>query len=130
MMLDHDELWVIHEVVRQDRGAPAYGQEHDLEFVRRLQSAILETAGETKVTEVSFSRGELLQVTRQVSSLAMQGARPIGREILTKAFTALDGEGTDGELTDVPAAFRGIADTNPDDSPVDYAGTDASAWAE
>ena len=105
-----DELWVIHEHVRQTRSAPDYGCEHDLDFVRRLWACILDPK------PMEFSLGELLQVTRQVSAQLMQGQRPIGREVLAKAFAALVA-GEEPDVEPIPTAFLGAeyTDTDPDD---------------
>ena len=113
-----DELWVIHEHVRQTRSAPDYGCEHDLDFVRRLWACILDPK------PMEFSLGELLQVTRQVSAQLMQGQRPIGREVLAKAFAALVA-GEEPDVEPIPTAFLGAeyADTDPDDGTGDAPST-------
>lgn len=109
---DTDSLWVIHEHVRQTRSAPDYGCEHDLDFVRRLWACILEPK------PMEFSNGELLQITRQVSAQLMQGQRPIGREVLAKAFAALVA-GEEPDVEPIPLAFQRDydADTDPDEGP-------------
>ena len=115
--LDQDGLWVLHEVVRQDRMAPAFGAEHDLEFARKLWDGILELeqpARKGSTYPLSLTRGELLQITRQVSALIMQGSRPIGREILKLAFAALC-EPVEVENVAIPTAYlSGDYDTDPD----------------
>ena len=118
---DADELWVVHEHVRQTRSAPDYGCEHDLDFVQRLWECILEPK------PVELSRGELLQITRQVSAQLMQGQRPIGREVLAKAFAALL-QGEEPDVEPIPLAFERAeyADTDPDDG----AGSGADAAVE
>ena len=113
---DADELWVIHEHVRQTRAAPDYGCEHDLDFIRRVQACILEPK------PMEFTIGEVLQITRQVSALLMQGQRPIGRDVLMKAFAAL-GTPEEVEREPIATAFIGAldADTDPDDGAGDGA---------
>lgn len=106
LTLDQDECWVLHEWVRQERSAPNFGQEHDLAFVQRLWRAILDLDQPEKSrqsTEVKFTRGELLQITRQVSAMIMAGSCPIGKEILKKSFAALldDMEVDDVQVPDV-----------------------------
>lgn len=129
LSLDQDECWVLHEWVRQDRGAPTFGQEHDLAFVQKLWRAITfleapEQAGAT--SEIEFTRGELLQITRQVSIMVSMGSRPIGREVLRKGFVALLNDMEVGHVQ-IPDAFR---DAYPDNA--DYAaggGADAETFS-
>lgn len=120
--LDEDECWVLHEWVRRERSAPAYGEEHDLGFMTKVWRAILafSTPGENgqhRAVDVDFTRGELLQISRQVSTLIMAGSRPVGREILKKALLALLGE-DDEEAGDepIPAVFRNAYEDDPNNS--------------
>lgn len=106
LRFDQAELLIIHEHVRMDRNAPAFGQEHDAEFMQRIRQAVLRLEAPDKKgypTEVELSRGECLQLTRQVSVGIVMGQRPIGKEILLKVFAALENE---GDTDDVPAIFR------------------------
>ncbi len=127
LRLDQDECWVIHEWVRQDRSAPNFGQEHDLAFVQRLWRAILDLNHPEKKgqsTQVKFKRGELLQITRQVSAMIMVGSCPIGKEILKKSFAALL---DDMEVDDVqvPDVFRNAYQDDAGNQP--NGGADAEA---
>lgn len=117
LSFDVDELFLLHECVRQTREAPVYGTEHDLEFVQRVWDGVLALQGTERGTAYSLSltRGECLQVTRQVSAREMQVARPIGREILTKVFAALREPEEADDVCTVPEAFlRGDFRTDPD----------------
>ena len=105
--------------MRLERSALAYDKEHDLGYMTKVWRAILafSTPGENgqhRVVDVDLTRGELLQVTRQVSTLIMAGSRPVGREILRKAFLALLGE-DDEEAGDepIPAVFRDAYEDDP-----------------
>ena len=42
--LDEDECWVLHEWVRRERSAPAYGEEHDLGFMTDRKSTRLNSS--------------------------------------------------------------------------------------
>jgi hypothetical protein len=134
LRLDQEQAWILHEHVRQTRNAPEYGTEHDIQFIQKLWSAILELdqAGrEGRSTEIDFTHGELLQVTRQVSDQVRQGSRPIGREILKLVFAALQNPDDGEEAPDVPAVFKRAEYTDDGSSSEDADdGADGNAGAE
>ena len=129
LLLDQEECWVLHEWVRRERSAPVYGEEHDLAFVQKLWRAILtlsSSGNEGGTTEVEFTPIELLQITRQVSTMIAMGARPIGKELLKKSFTALllDDNVEMGDVP-IPDVFRNAYTNDAGNFP--GGGTDAEA---
>ena len=123
MTLDliEDELWVLHEYVRQTRNAPEYGQEHDMAFMERLWAVLQLCETKGGVNPLECSRQELLQITRQVPATLMQGSIPIGRNLLRKAAFALLSETQ--EVDDVSSVWRNAYSSEDD-------GTDSDPAAE
>ena len=126
--LREDDLWLIHEYVRQTRNAPEYGMEHDRDFMERIHAALLaftpaDGQEQLESIDVSFTEAELWQITRQVSPQITQGSRKIGREVLLKVIAAL---ARTEVPDDVPALYRN-AYTNEDDGADDNARETVSA---
>lgn len=103
LSFDQDQLWVINENVRQQRGAPEYGQEHSLDLAHKLWYGIMNLEGKSNTIDIVFSHSEILQITRQISSFVQQGSRQIGKEILKQCFSALlkEGEADEQSIPDV-----------------------------
>lgn len=82
-----DELWVIHDYVRQH---DKLGQEWDRDFNTRVMEAIAEAEARPDHTAALFVvEDELWQIDRQVPSALMVGARPVGRDLLVKVMRLL-----------------------------------------
>lgn len=79
-----DELWAIHDYVRQH---DKLGQEWDKDFIARVMAAILE-AEEHSAHQATLlvAEDELWQTDRQVPSALMTGTQPVGRNLLMKVM--------------------------------------------
>lgn len=79
-----DELWAIHDWVRQH---DKLGQEWDKDFTARVMAAILE-AQEHPAHQATLMcvEDELWQIDRQVPSAVMTGTQPVGRNLLSKVM--------------------------------------------
>ena len=108
------ELWVIHEWVRQDRAAPAYGQEWTTEFEEELQRAIiLATTGPSENVSVELTEGAVRQITRQMSINVQHGSTPTGKNILYACFAALSNKEKEDEQP-IPTVFSTAWGEDPD----------------
>ena len=85
LSLTRDELWAIHDYVRQH---DKLGQEWDKDFMTRVMKAIMEVQDNPlhTATLLIFLEDELWQIDRQVSSALMIGTQPVGRNLLIKAI--------------------------------------------
>lgn len=93
-----DELWAIHDYVRQH---DKLGQEWDKDFNARVMGAIVEAEGRPDHTATLVClEQELWQIDRQVPSALMVGAKPVGRNLLEKVMrliVKMRGGGDDAE---------------------------------
>ncbi len=87
LLVDKDELWCIHDCVRQH---DKLGQEWDKEFLIRVMQAIVEsTAAPTGTAVLLCYEEELWQIDRQIPSSLMIGTKPVGRNLLMKTMKLL-----------------------------------------
>jgi len=79
-----DELWAIHDYVRQH---DKLGQEWDKDFVARVMTAILEAQEHSShQATLMCAEDELWQMDRQIPSALMTGTQPVGRNLLMKVM--------------------------------------------
>ena len=79
-----DELWAIHDYVRQH---DKLGQEWDKDFVARVMTAILEAQEHAShQATLMCTEDELWQMDRQIPSALMTGTQPVGRNLLMKVM--------------------------------------------
>ena len=79
-----DELWAIHDYVRQH---DKLGQEWDKDFTARVMAAILEAQDQpSHQATVMCAEEELWQMDRQIPSALMMGTQPVGRNLLVKVM--------------------------------------------
>ena len=99
LALTLDELWAIHDCVRQH---DKLGQEWDKDFTARVMAAILEAQDHPSHQAILMcAEDELWQMDRQIPSALMVGLQPVGRELLAKVMRLIvkmrGGEGDDDE---------------------------------
>ena len=79
-----DELWAIHDYVRQH---DKLGQEWDKDFTARVMAAILEAQEHpSHHATIMCAEDELWQMDRQIPSALMTGTQPVGRNLLIKVM--------------------------------------------
>ena len=79
-----DELWAIHDYVRQH---DKLGQEWDKNFGARVMADILEAQEHpSQPSTLICTEDELWQISRQVPSFLMAGSQPVGRDLLLKVM--------------------------------------------
>lgn len=100
LLVTYDELWSIHDYVRQ---TDKHGLEWDKAFAIRVfeaMAATLESAN--RQTSMLVYEEELWQIDRQVPSALMSGTQPVGRNLLLKVgkllvkYQKADKEAQDG----------------------------------
>lgn len=84
LSLTLDELWAVHDCVRQH---DKLGKEWDPGFMERVMAAILVAQGHPASQVVLLcSMEELWQIDRQTPSGLMVGPQPVGRNLLVKVM--------------------------------------------
>ena len=82
-----DELWAIHDYVRQH---DKLGQEWDRDFTTRVMAAIQDaSASPDQAATVMCLEEDLWQIDRQIPSGLMVGTQPVGKTLLTKVMGLL-----------------------------------------